>query len=85
MKTSFDLQETIGGVFFLILIYLLLANSSAFNTIVSSGGNFVLSGISTLQGHSYTPTANSSLFGSIFGNSGSSSLTSASSGNTILV
>ena len=68
---NLNIQETIGGVFFLILIFLLLSNASAFNTIVTSGGNFLLEGVSTLQGHAYTPvTADSNsggLLGSLFG------------------
>jgi hypothetical protein len=47
-----DFRQIVGGVFLLIFAYLLFNNSAAFNTIVTSGGGFVLKGITTLQGNS---------------------------------
>lgn len=52
ITVKLDLGSVISGVGLLIGAYLLLNNATAFNSIVSSGGDFALSAISTLQGRS---------------------------------
>ena len=47
-----DLGSVVSGMGLLIAGYLVLNNAGAFNTVVTSGGNFVLGAISTLQGRS---------------------------------
>lgn len=47
-----NIGKYVMGVFFLILVYLVLNNAKGFNQVISSMGNTALRGIGTLQGRS---------------------------------